>query len=127
MLQLGIDELAAVWRHKMNQRQIQQLTRFWVLRVLILERLRQLRTMGEAHRGAHWSCRPRPYSHPIGFFVVKDSADRAGRETPGRVRWTGDSVCIHRLPGTHRDPVRPPLAGELAGRLRACINPVDAG
>ncbi len=28
VLQLGIDELAAVWRHKMNQRQIQQLTRF---------------------------------------------------------------------------------------------------
>ncbi len=127
MVRSWIEELAAVWRREATLRQLQEYTYFTVLHLLRLQRLRHLRTVGEAHRWAHWSYRPRPYSHPIEFFVVKDSADRAGTETLGWGRWTGESARIHRLPGSHGDLVRPPIAGELAARLQACIDRVDAG
>jgi thioesterase domain-containing protein len=117
-----LDVLAAIRRHKLNPRQIQELAYFSVLHPLKLDRLRQLRTVGEAHRWAHWSYRPRPYAHPIEFFIVKDSADRAGTENLGWVRWTTDSVRIHRLPGSHGHLVKPPVVEELAARLQACID-----
>jgi len=117
-----IDELAALRHRKLNLRQLQELAYFSVLHPLKLDRLRQLRTVGEAHRWAHWSYRPRPYAHPIEFFIVKDSADRAGAENLGWIRWTNDSVRIHRLPGSHGDLVKPPVVEELAARLQACID-----
>ena len=117
-----IGELAAFRRRKLNLRHLQELTYFSVLHSLHLDRLRQLRTVGEAHRWAHWSYRPRPYAHPIEFFIVKDSADRAGAENLGWVRWTNDGVRIHRLPGSHGDLVKPPVVKELATRLQACID-----
>ena len=119
-----IDELAAIGRRKLNLRQLQELAYFSILHPLHLDRLRHLRTVGEAHRWAHWSYRPRSYAHPIEFFIVKDFADHAGTENLGWVRWTNDSVRIHRLPGSHGDLVKPPVVAELAARLQACIDAV---
>jgi thioesterase domain-containing protein len=123
-LKSWITELAAIRHRKLNLRHLQELAYFSVLHTLNLDRLRRLRTVGEAHRWAHWSYRPRPYLHPIEFFIVKDSADRAGTENLGWVRWTNDSVRIHRLPGSHGDLVKPPVVAELAARLQACIDAV---
>ena len=117
-----IDELAAIGRRKLNLRQLQELAYFSILHPLHLDRLRQFRTVGEAHRWAHWSYRPQSYAHPIEFFIVKESADRAGGENLGWVRWTNDSVRIHRLPGSHGHLVKPPVVEQLAALLQACID-----
>ena len=119
-----IDELAALRRRKLNLRQLQELAYFSVLHPLNLDRLRRLRTIGEAHRWAHWSYRPRPYAHPIEFFVAKDSTDRAGTDTLGWVLWANGSVRVHRLPGSHSYLVKLPVVKELAARLQACIDGV---
>jgi surfactin synthase thioesterase subunit len=117
-----MDALAAVRHRNVNPRQLQELAYFSVLHPMHLGWLRRFRTVGEAHRWAHWSYRPRPYTHPIEFFMAKDSAERAGAEDLGWVRWAKDSVRIHRLPGSHGHLVKPPVVEELAARLQACID-----
>jgi thioesterase domain-containing protein len=78
--------------------------------------------VGEAHRWAHWSYRPQAYLHPIEFFIVTDSENRAGTDSLGWARWTNGSLRIHRLPGHHRSMLKPPVVEELAARLQACID-----
>jgi thioesterase domain-containing protein/acyl carrier protein len=115
-------KLGELMRNRANLRQIQELAYYWVLHRFKLDGLRELRNVGEAHRWAHWSYRPRPYTHPIEFFMAKDSADRAGAEVLGWARWAKDSVRIHRLPGSHGHLVKPPVVEELAARLQACLD-----
>ena len=114
--QWWIDELTALGRRKLSLRQVQELAYFSVLHSLHLDRLRRLRTVGEAHRWAHWSYRPKPYPHPIEFFIAKDSADRGGADNLGWIRWVDETVHIHRLPGSHGDLVKSPVVEELAAR-----------
>jgi thioesterase domain-containing protein len=117
-----IDELAALRTGKRNPRQLQELAYFSVLHTLKLKPLRRFRTVGEAHRWAHWSYRPQAYLHPIEFFIVTDSENRAGTDSLGWARWTNGSLRIHRLPGHHRSMLKPPVVEELAARLQACID-----
>ena len=110
-------------RHsKRNLRQIQELAYYSILHPLSMTQFRQFRSVGEAHRWAHWSYRPRPYAHPIELFLVKDSEVRAGADNLGWARWASDSVRIHRLPGNHGHLVKPPVVAEMATRLQACID-----
>jgi amino acid adenylation domain-containing protein len=121
---IWIEELNAIRRRKLKLRHLQELAYFSVLHLLNLDGLRRMRTVGEAHRWAHWSYRPRPYAHPIAFFVAKVSAERAGADNLGWIRWANDNVRIHRLPGNHGDLVKPPVVDELATLLQACIDGV---
>jgi thioesterase domain-containing protein len=101
---------------------MQEFVYFFALHSLKLDRLRQLRTTGEAHRWAHWSYRPLPLSVPIELFVAEKSAARAVADKLGWSRWTPGPIRVHRLPGSHTDLVKPPIVDDLAARVQACID-----
>jgi amino acid adenylation domain-containing protein len=115
-------ELAELRHGRLNLRQVQELAYYSILHPLSMGPRRQFRSVGEAHRWAHRSYRPRPYAHPIELFLVRDSELRAGTDNLGWARWASDSVRIKRLPGNHGELVKPPVVNELATLLQACID-----
>ncbi len=120
-------ELLSLLRGKSSLRQIQEFVYFAVLHTLKLDRLRQLRTAGEAHRWAHWSYRPGLLATPIELFVAEKSAAMATVDRLGWTRWTQSPIRIHSLPGGHADLVKPPVVDDLAARLQACIDGAAQG
>ncbi len=115
-------ELVSFLRGRSSLRQLQELLYFAVLHSLKLDRLRQLRTAGEAHRWAHWSYCPAPSVTPIELFVAEQSAAKAAADRLGWARWTKSPIRMHRLPGAHKDLVKPPVVDDLAARLQTCID-----
>ena len=118
-------ELASFVRGGSSRWQLQELLYFSVLHTLKLDRLRRLRKTDEAHRWAHWQYRPRPLALPIELFVAEGSPDASDSDHRGWTRWTASRIRVHRLPGGHKDLVKPPVVDDLAARLQQCIDSVD--
>ena len=125
MAGLWYRELRSFARGGSSRWQLQELLYFSALHPLGLDRLRRLRTTGEAHRWAHWQYRPRPLAIPIDLFIAEDSV--AAKSQPDRLgwtHWTASPIRTHRLPGAHKDLVKPPIVDDLAARLQQCIDSV---
>jgi amino acid adenylation domain-containing protein len=122
IIQMWLHELAAIRGRKWNLRHIQELAYFSVLHPLHLDRLRQLRATGEAHRWAHWSYRPKPQAIPIELFIAEKSSGRGAANKLGWTRWTHGTIRFHHFPGEHSGLVKPPIVDDLAARLQACID-----
>jgi thioesterase domain-containing protein len=108
-----------------DPRWIQEFMYFLLLHSVNLDGLRELRTVGEAHRWAHWSYRPQPYAGPIELFMAQNAADRARADNLGWDRWAKGTIRIHHLLGSHGALVKAPIVEELAGRLQACIDSLE--
>ncbi len=122
-----LDEIAAMRRDGLNLRQLQELAYFSALDPLGLGRLRQLRTIGEAHRWGFWSYRPRPYTHAIELFVAEASAGQTTADKLGWTRWAHGVIRVHRLPGGHADLVKSPIVSDLSARLQESIDRAGIG
>ncbi|MEP7206573.1 MAG: amino acid adenylation domain-containing protein [Casimicrobiaceae bacterium] len=125
----GRNWLAALPKHvrRRNLRATQEIAYFSVLHAMRLDRFRVLRSVGEAHRWAHWAYRPTRYERPITFFVAQESAARASADCLGWAPWLGGGSRIHPLPGRHGDIVKRPVVAELAAQLQACIDRAESG
>ncbi|MCB1906474.1 MAG: amino acid adenylation domain-containing protein [Rhodocyclaceae bacterium] len=119
---LRIANAAALLRGRWSLRFLQERVYFKLLHGLKLDRWRRLRDVGEAHRWAHWSYRPKPYPDPVEFFVAESSAPAAQRNCLGWSRWMSGTTRMNYLPGRHGDMVKPPVVQELAARLQARID-----
>ncbi|MCB1906877.1 MAG: amino acid adenylation domain-containing protein, partial [Rhodocyclaceae bacterium] len=118
-------ELAALRRSKSSLRRLQELVYFAVLHRLKLGRWRRLRSVGEAHRWAHWSYRPKPYPDPVDFFFAEASAAKARADRLGWSRWIEGPTRMHMLPGDHGNLVKPPVVAELARHMQARLDAID--
>ena len=119
-------EIARLICRRSTFRMMQEIAYFLVLHRLKLDRMRELRNVGEAHRWAHWSYRPKPYPHPIEFFFAEESDSAARVDRLGWSRYVDGSSPSHRLPGGHGNLVKPPVVAELAAGLQACLDGIGA-
>jgi thioesterase domain-containing protein len=87
--------------------------------------LRRLRTVGEAHRWAHLSYRPRPYPGDVEFFLAAESAARVADPTLGWGELVQGTVVTHEVPGSHGLMVKPPAVHALVEQLRSCLDDVS--
>ena len=119
-------ELARLIRHQSSFRGVQELAYFIGLHRLKLDRLRELRNIGEAHRWAHWSYRPKPYPHPVELFIAEESANRARIDGLGWSRWVKQLTLVHEFPDSHGSLVKLPVVAEVAARLQARLDNISA-
>jgi amino acid adenylation domain-containing protein len=114
-------KLLKVLRMK-NARLLQERILHTVLHGLGRPNIRRLRAVGEAHRWAHWSYRPRPYAGRLTLFVAKQSANFATDPALGWRGLAGGDLDIREVPGTHGLMVKRPVVEELARQLQACLD-----
>lgn len=94
-----------------------------LLHPLGLRGLRQLGNIGESHRWAHWSYKPRRYDARIDLFVAADSAQAAADPTLGWQRMAPAELVRHALAAdSHGLIVKPPVVMELADKLQQLLD-----
>jgi thioesterase domain-containing protein/acyl carrier protein len=103
-------------------RQFQERLYFRILQPLGLRHLRQMRTIGEAHRWAHWSYQPASYPDRIDLFVATESEKKATDPLLGWSKIAGGDLMIHPVPGTHGLMVKSPHVEVLAEKLQDILN-----
>ena len=103
-------------------RQFQERLYYRILQPLGLRRLRQMRTIGEAHRWAHWSYQPVAYPDRIDLFVAAESEKKATDPLLGWSKIAGGDLMIHPVPGTHGLMVKSPHVEVLAEKLQDILN-----
>jgi thioesterase domain-containing protein len=81
-----------------------------------------MRTIGEAHRWAHWSYQPVSYPERIDLFVATDSEKKATDPLLGWSKIAGGDLMIHPVPGTHGLMVKSPHVEVLAEKLQDILN-----
>ena len=92
-----------------------------VLNALRLPRLRQLEGIGESHRWALWTYKPRPFAgritlfRPIDYEYSKDATLGWGPLARGGVE-------VHALPGKHTDLTNKAGSRGLAEQLNQCLD-----
>lgn len=92
-----------------------------VLNALRLPQLRQLKTIGEAHRWAFWNYRPCPFAgrvtlfRPIEYEYSTDAALGWGPLVHG-------NIDVHELPGGHADLTLKAGSKFLAERFNQCLD-----
>jgi thioesterase domain-containing protein len=118
-------ELRRALRDRANVRMVQEIAYFLVLHRLKLGWLRALRSIGEAHRWAHWSYRPKPYRHPVELYLARASTERARADGLGWSRCVSELRIAAEFPGKHGDLVKPPIVAELAAMLQARLDCLD--
>lgn len=104
-------------------REIQERVYYSVLSQLGLGRLRKLRGLGESHRWAMWSYRPRRSDLSAIYFEASERISGLGRPSPGWVPLLGGGLTLHVIPGGHGDMVKGENAAVLAEALSACLSP----
>jgi thioesterase domain-containing protein len=91
-----------------------------VLNAIHLPRLRKLKGVGESHRWALWSYRPRPVAgritvfRPVRYEYSRDAA-------LGWASLADDGIEVQLLPGKHRDLVKEPAVQRFAERVNQCL------
>lgn len=105
-----------------NQRQFQEQLYHRILYPLGLRRLRNLQTIGETHRWAHWSYIPKPYPGRIDLFVAAESEERATDPLLGWSKVAKGDLVIHSVPGTHGLIVKSPHVEMLAEKLQHILD-----
>jgi len=103
-------------------RQFQERLYYRILQPLGLRHLRQIRTIGEAHRWAHWSYLPASYPDRIDLFVAAESGKKATDPLLGWSKIAGGDLMIHPVPGTHGLMVKSPHVEVLAEKLQDILN-----
>jgi thioesterase domain-containing protein len=103
-------------------RMLQERTYQLLLHPLRLGRLRRLERLGEAHRWALWSYRPRPFA---GRIVVIRPAELEFSRDPalGWSRYARGGIDVRTLSGAHGDLVNVRGAAQLAAEVERCIAP----
>jgi amino acid adenylation domain-containing protein len=103
-------------------RHLQERLYYHILQPLGLRRLRQMRTIGEAHRWAHWNYKPFPYPDPIDLFIATESEKRATDPLLGWEKLAAGDLSIHPISGTHGLLVKSPHVEELAEKLQRLLD-----
>ncbi|MEJ2653675.1 MAG: hypothetical protein P8173_18395, partial [Gammaproteobacteria bacterium] len=103
-------------------RHLQERLYYRVLQPLGLRRLRHMRTIGEAHRWAHWNYRPRPYPNPIDLFIAAESEEQATDPLLGWGKLAGGDLTVHPIPGTHGLLVKSPHVEVMAEKLQRLLD-----
>jgi amino acid adenylation domain-containing protein len=106
----------------MRLREMQERTYLAVLNGLGLACLRRPRSIGEAHRWAHWSYRPAPLRGGLVLFAAEESLRSVINGALGWSELSRGGVELRRLPGTHSSMMKPPLVHVLAGELQSLID-----
>ena len=105
-----------------SQRQIQEQLYHRILYPLGLRRLRQMHTIGETHRWAHWSYKPETYPGKIDLFVAAESEERATDPLLGWSKVAKGDMVVHSVPGTHGLMVKAPFVEVLAEKLQHILD-----
>ncbi len=87
-----------------------------------LRNLRQMHTIGETHRWAHWSYKPKPYPGRIDLFVADESEKRASDPLLGWSKVIKGELVVHSVPGTHGLMVKAPCVDVLAEKLQHILD-----
>ena len=104
-----------------NRRVLQERIYHQVLHPFALGRFRRLTKLGEAHRWAQWSYRPRHFAGPA--VLLRPSNNRSSRDTAlGWRRWVGGGVDVRRLAGSHGALITVNGAVHLAAELEQWLN-----
>ena len=103
-------------------RMLQERLYFRILWPVGLRRLRQIRTIGEAHRWAHWSYRPVVYPDRIDLFTAVASEKEATDPLLGWSKIARDELIVHPVPGTHGLMVKSPHVEVLAEKLQRILD-----
>ena len=93
-----------------------------ILYPLGLRRLRQMNTIGEFHRWAHWSYKPRPYPQRIDLFVAAESEESATDPLLGWSKVATGDLVVHAIKGTHGLMVKPPYVDALAKKIQSVLD-----
>jgi thioesterase domain-containing protein/acyl carrier protein len=104
-------------------RQFQERLCHRILHPLGLRRLRQMHTIGETHRWAHWNYIPVPYPERIDLFVAAESEAKATDPLLGWKKVAGGSLVVHSIQGTHGLMVKSPHVEMLAEKLQHILDP----
>jgi amino acid adenylation domain-containing protein len=91
-----------------------------------LPRLRRLNGVGESHRWALWTYKPRPLRGRITLFRPADP-EVVGGSTLGWGRLARGGVDVNVLEGRHTELLKEPRVRELARRLNVCLAGTSAG
>lgn len=124
----GIKLKGNYWRQIRKLLTINGLRRFQerlyhrILQPLGLRRLRQIHTIGEAHRWAHWNYRPISYPDRIDLFVAAESGKKATDPLLGWSKVAGGDLMVHPIPGTHGLMVKSPHVEVLAEKLQYILD-----
>jgi amino acid adenylation domain-containing protein len=105
-----------------NLRRHQERIYHQILHPLGLRRLRNMKTIGEIHRWAHWSYKPEPYPRRIDLFVASESEKHATDPLLGWSKVARGELMIHSVPGTHGLMVKHPDVEVLAEQLQYILD-----
>jgi amino acid adenylation domain-containing protein len=108
-----------------SPRELQERIYHAVLHWIRRPQLRRFRSIGEAHRWAHWSYRPHAYDGEVHLFAAEDSQRSTKDPSLGWQRVVRKTLVIHKFPGNHGTLVRMPSAAAVAAVLRTCLGRVD--
>jgi amino acid adenylation domain-containing protein len=108
-----------------NLRYFQERAYHAVMQPLKLGRYRQLSSIGEAHRWAHWSYRPRPYPGDVALFLAEDSLNKTSNPTLGWDKLI-EKLHVHKLPGSHAMMVKPPHVSKMTAVLESLFKAADS-
>ncbi len=124
----GIKRKGEFWRqfHQFitlkNLRGLQEQLYHRILHPLGLRRLRQMYTIGETHRWAHWSYIYEPYAGRIDLFVAAESKESATDPLLGWSKVAKGDLVVHSVPGTHGLLVKTPYVDVLAEKLQHILD-----
>ena len=102
-------------------REIQERSYHMVLSRLGLRRMRVLRGLGESHRWAMWSYRPRICDLSAEYFEAVERIGGTARPSTGWTTLLKGGLRLHMIPGEHGTMVKGDSAVALANALSACL------
>ena len=102
-------------------RELQERVYHTVLSRLGLRRLRALRSLGESHRWAMWSYRPRDCDLSADYFEASERINGSARPSMGWTPLLKGGLTLHMIPGTHGTMVKGDSVVILADALSACL------
>ena len=102
-----------------NLRALQERSYHLILHTLGLDHLRNLRQVGESHRWAYWSYRPKPNPGQAVLFITKnEDTERANRMASNWRSLMRAGLEIEFIEGDHLSMMREPYVAELADRVQ---------
>ena len=103
-------------------RQFQERLYYNILHPLGLRRVRNMHTIGETHRWAHWSYKPKPYTGRIDLFIATESQTIATDPLLGWSEIVMGDLLVHTAPGTHGYMVKAPHVEVLADKMQKILD-----